>query len=55
MSADAAAYLLTLERRIELGALSIREALQRAQQHGTHQGRIEGLEIAKGIIGAKAP
>jgi predicted transposase YdaD len=55
MSADAAGYLMWLENRIATNALSVREALQRAQQHGAAQGRIEGLEIAKGIIGAKTP
>ena len=49
---EAADYLLHLLRQVENKTLSVREALQRAHKHGCLQGRIEGLENAKDIIGA---
>jgi hypothetical protein len=51
-SCDTAAVLLSLARRVQSGELSQAEALQRAHQHGIAQGRIEGLEMAQGIMKA---
>ena len=49
---ESADYILHLLRQVENHGLTVKEALQRAHQHGAAGGRIEGLEIAKQIIGA---
>lgn len=47
----AAAYLLTIQRAVEAGLMTTREALQRAFEAGRMKGRPEGIAIAQEIIG----
>lgn len=45
-------YLLVLFELVQSGQITVKEALQRASEYGRSQGRVEGLGIAKDIIGA---
>jgi hypothetical protein len=49
---EAASYLMVLLNLVQDRNLTVKEALQRAHQHGLTHGKIEGLEIAKQIVGA---
>lgn len=52
LNAEAAGYLLMLERRVVVGELTLREALQKAFNTGAHKGAIDGLQSAKEIMTA---